>query len=744
MKKILLAISPLLLISCMSNSVKEAFVNTNETIQVLYDFEDNKINNDLKFYNTEVNLVKGNSTALSIKFNSSEHSYSSFSIAPDQPFDWSMHESFNIAFDVANFGEHSVQIYVDVSDAFGANYTRTVNIPVGEEKTYYAKIAGHDLATPEGKGDIELNFLSGLRSNPPTWQSDDVQVISLWGKKNLNTKAIKQVALSVQSALFDKEITIDNIRIRKNPPVDKNFLVNIVDKFGQNAKVNFPGKVLSEKQLIKDKEAEARLLDGKLFEDRSKFGGWAKGEKQEATGYFSKAKINGKWSLVDPEGYPYFATGLDIIRLGDAATMTGYDLTSQYDNSTRHVKLAERANMFEWLPEYKDRLGKHFGYMPYTHSGALDKGESFNFQRANLERKYGSNYSKKWLDITVERMINWGFTSLGNWTDPKLYDNNKVPYFANGWIRGDFKTVSSGQDFWGALPDVFDPAFAVSAEMTAKQVAKEVKDSPWCVGVFIDNEKSFGRPDNKASLYGIVLNTLRRDGAEVPTKAHFTKMMRAKYASINALNKAWNKNIENWKAFDIGIDSSLTTPEQEVDYGSLLAAYADKYFGTVNTVLKKYMPNHLYLGARFPDWGMPIEVVKASAKHVDVISFNAYKEGLIKKKWDFMLEIDMPAIIGEFHMGAMDRGMFHPGIIVASDQDDRAKMFKDYLYSVIDHPNFVGAHYFQYADGPITGRAYDGENYNIGFISVTDTPYKEMVKAAREINTELYPRRFSQ
>ena len=25
-------------------------------------------------------------------------------------------------------------------------------------------------------------------------------------------------------------------------------------------------------------------------------------------------------------------------------------------------------------------------------------------------------------------------------------------------------------------------------------------------------------------------------------------------------------------------------------------------------------------------------------------------------------------------------------------------------------------------DEPLTGRAYDGENYNIGFLTVTDTP----------------------
>ena len=54
----------------------------------------------------------------------------------------------------------------------------------------------------------------------------------------------------------------------------------------------------------------------------------------------------------------------------------------------------------------------------------------------------------------------------------------------------------------------------------------------------------------------------------------------------------------------------------------------------------------------------------------------------------------------------------------------------------------VGAHWFQYTDSPVTGRAYDGENYNVGFVTNADVPYKEMVEAAREINQELYPRKF--
>jgi agarase len=60
---------------------------------------------------------------------------------------------------------------------------------------------------------------------------------------------------------------------------------------------------------------------------------------------------------------------------------------------------------------------------------------------------------------------------------------------------------------------------------------------------------------------------------------------------------------------------------------------------------------------------------------------------------------------------------------------------------VADNPAFVGAHWFQYVDEPLTGRPYDGENYNIGFVTVTDTPYPEMVQAARQVLSEVYKQR---
>jgi agarase len=705
---------------------------------------------------------------LSVEFSNKNNTYTDISLEPKTVWDWSHFEDFNLAFDIANKGDRSTQIYLDITDKNGDNYTRSVSIPQGGFKTYYAKMKGHDLATPEGEDGVELNFTSGLRSNPDTWESNEVQFISLWGKKNLDLTSIKKIRISVQHALFNKQIQLKNVRLRANPKMDNKFLTNIVDPYGQNAKQKFDGKVYSDEQLISEKKAERQGFIDNQPEDRSKFGGWASGPKLKATGYFRTEKVDGIWSLVDPEGYIFFSSGIANTRLSNTSTMTGYDFPqaaiaqkkstdvtpedsqglNRAPNSavpSRFEASATRKDMFTWLPGYDEELSKHYGYRRSAHSGPLKKGETYSFYSANLERKYGGEeggFMKAWEQTTLDRMTSWGFTSFGNWVDPAFYSNTQVPYFANGWIVGDFKTVSSGNDFWSPMPDVFDPKFEERAMYTARVVADEVKNSPWCVGVFIDNEKSFGRSETLQSQYGIVIHTLKRNGETVPTKAEFTRLMKAKYKNIAHLNKAWEKDLASWEAFNESVDSTINNDAQVADYSILLEAYASKYFSTVHKAVEKYLPNHMYMGARFPGWGMPKEAVKAAAKYADVMSYNSYKEGLHHKKWEFLKDVDMPSIIGEYHVGANDSGLYHPGLIHAANQEDRASMYEDYMNSVIDNPYFIGAHWFQYIDSPLTGRAYDGENYNVGFVTVTDSPYKPLIKSARKINKSIYTRRY--
>jgi hypothetical protein len=63
--------------------------------------------------------------------------------------------------------------------------------------------------------------------------------------------------------------------------------------------------------------------------------------------------------------------------------------------------------------------------------------------------------------------------------------------------------------------------------------------------------------------------------------------------------------------------------------------------------------------------------------------------------------------------------------------EERAVAYRYYVENAAAQPALIGAHWFQWIDQPSTGR-FDGENYNIGLVDVTDLPYPDMIKATRE------------
>ncbi len=57
--------------------------------------------------------------------------------------------------------------------------------------------------------------------------------------------------------------------------------------------------------------------------------------------------------------------------------------------------------------------------------------------------------------------------------------------------------------------------------------------------------------------------------------------------------------------------------------------------------------------------------------------------------------------------------------------------YRYYVEQAAALPAFLGAGWFIGVDESVTGRM-DGENYNIGFLDVTDRAYPELVSAAKE------------
>jgi hypothetical protein len=251
---------------------------------------------------------------------------------------------------------------------------------------------------------------------------------------------------------------------------------------------------------------------------------------------------------------------------------------------------------------------------------------------------------------------------------------------------------------------------------------------PWCLGYFVDNELAWG---DELSLAVAALAS----PADQPAKQAFVDDLKAKYPSVEVLNRSWGTGHASWEA----LLESRSPPEAKQardDLAAFATRTAELYFRVCREAVKEEAPNNLYLGCRFA-W-VNDRAVRAAAKYCDVISYNRYEETVD----GFRLPegIDRPVLIGEFHFGALDRGLFHPGLRPVEDQRARGKAYRRYVRGALANPCLVGTHWFEFIDEATTGRG-DGENYQIGFVDVCDTPYAETVEACRDVGRDLYTRR---
>jgi len=483
----------------------------------------------------------------------------------------------------------------------------------------------------------------------------------------------------------------------------------LIDEFGQYRHADWPGKTHDASDLVRQKDAEADDLarhSGPSGWDV--YGGWKLGPQLAATGRFHSEKRDGKWWLIDPEGRLFWSHGIDCVDTGWATT-----------------PITDRQQWFAGLPAKDSPLGKFYGrgnWAPHNYYEGKTY-ETYNFAAANLERKYGDGWRAQFRDLLHRRLRSWGMNTIGNWSDASIYRMRKTPYVVT--IHSGGRTLEGSQGYWGRFADVFDPGFAKSIRADVARHQAGSADDPWCLGYFVDNELSWG---NELSLAEATLAS----SADQPAKQVFVADLQARYPSIDRLNAVWGTRHASWDS----LRENRSVPDAKKAYDDLAAfatKTAEQYFRTCRDEVRRSAPKVLYLGCRFA-W-VNDRAVRAAGKFCDVVSFNRYQKSVA----DLRLPdgVDRPVVIGEFHFGALDRGMFHTGLVATASQKDRADAYRHYLRSAIGHRQIVGAHWFQFGDEAVTGRG-DGENYQIGFVDVCDTPYAETIAASREIGAELY------
>lgn len=311
-----------------------------------------------------------------------------------------------------------------------------------------------------------------------------------------------------------------------------------------------------------------------------------------------------------------------------------------------------------------------------------DGDRGLSFFTWNLARRFGERWLAGWIDHTMRRMDAWGLNTVANWSDERLWDAKRKPYAVplESWLTD----VS-----YLGLPDVYSDAFATATDERARRQCAPRRDDPWLLGYFLANEPPF--PQKELQTVELILA-----GPRTATR--------------------------------VALEKHLAAGDTEERRKQFVGDAFERYVALTSAAVKRHDPNHLNLGMR--SGGAPTDAEIRAARAFDVYSVNVYDDEVRAARMRRISELTgKPVLIGEFHFGTPGRGLA-AGLVQVRDQAERGKAYRFYVENAFAMPEMVGTHYFQWADQPATGR-FDGENYNIGLVDVTDRPYADLVEALK-------------
>jgi hypothetical protein len=358
--------------------------------------------------------------------------------------------------------------------------------------------------------------------------------------------------------------------------------------------------------------------------------------KQKATGFFYVMKTSGRWWLVDPDGHLFFMKGVNSVQ----------------------------------------------------------------------SKRVGSTDGKAWAKETYDLLHETGFNTLGRWTDEDKFKEAGVPMpwcSTTSFMKEYAKRRPSEYGASGfpeeTLP-VFDDAWAEFCESYAQKEVAKLKDDPWLLGHFSDNELPF-RPDALS-----------------------------KYLSLPKEDAGYKAAVR-WMGENRIRPSKATDDEVQ---NAFLEVVARRYFETVAAALKKADPNHLYIGSRLHGRCISEPVIRAAGA-CDVISINYYHRWLPEEErmenWEEWSE--SPFFVSEFYaMRVASKETEPEGVgFRVFNFEDAAAFYHTHTVSLLkDVPSCVGWHWFKYAD--------DEPDWQKGIVGNDGTVHQPLVDGMKIVNDQVY------
>jgi hypothetical protein len=628
-------------------------------------------------------------------------------------WDWSTQGELRLR--VQNAMAWAVTLVVEVDDAGGQQLHATVGVPAGPAQTLVVPLHA---TSPRGEG---------MQAGPPMPFDDRGQptLLATTVQGTLDLHKVSAIRLGVPAPQAAQTLLFGRLDVAPGAAALHDAYAGIVDRYGQFTRSQWPEKVDSDAALRAAHAAEKAILARAMPTGLDAYGGRLDVHGLNRTGWFHTQKTDGRWRLVTPDGHAFFSLGVNaVVADGGCSYVEG------------------RESMFRDLPPARGEWAVFYGSGDNRNKDqrasagiGYNHGRWFDFYGANLYRVDGGNWQDAWRARTLDRLQAWGFNTIGNWSDDALGRAHRLPYTRSINIVGDYANVASGYDYWGRMPDPFDPRFVQATEAAVTKASADVRDDPYLLGYFADNELAWAG-NGPQGRWGLAVGTLAGD-AKSPAKQAFIAMLRKKYVAPETLSAAWGIALGSWDAVNVtGFAAPAPNeahPAIAADYGAWLRRYADAYFRTLTEAIHRHDPHHLFLGGRFAV-NTP-EAVAGCAQYCDVVSFNVYAD-LPQHGFDAaaMHPLDKPVLIGEFHFGSDDRGPFGKGVVSVWKEQQRGEAYARFIAAAASNPDIVGAHWFQYTDQPVTGRLLDGENSHIGLVGITDIPFGGFVEAVRGAN----------
>lgn len=366
-----------------------------------------------------------------------------------------------------------------------------------------------------------------------------------------------------------------------------------------------------------------------------------------------------------------------------------------------------------WLLDPDGRLFLGMGIVSVTPGGSPRT-------RAAFASAFGTTAA--WADTTAAQLRSWGFNSTGAWSSGQALSRAKgglawAPVWnfmsAYGAERGGTFQQAGHTGYPNDAIFTFDPGFAAFCDKHAKQLSAH-KDDPWLLGHFSDNELPWP------------VDALRK----------YLALPAAEPGRLAA--QAW-LDARKGKPSAAG---DVTLADEE----AFRSHQAGTYFSIVAAAIRKYDPNHLFLGPRFHGRALGDSmVVKAAGRHLDVVAFNWYHSWTPDParmaawaRW-----AGKPFLVTEWYA----KGHDVPGLANTSGagwlvktQKDRGHFYQNFTLSLLGTKACVGWQWFKYQDNDPEDLSTDPSNRdsNKGVYDIFYRPYGDLVAAMRALNTEAY------